>query len=483
MSANYELTINNKRIFGFYKENAHINFEAACILMVDIFEKVFNKVIHDNTSSINAQILAFMTDNQRQMEQLRTNVSSIQENVSKMNSDIGNQIMIQFVNSKKEYIEDVKQIITNSSLTIHEKITSVVEKNNSYLIDKTSLILSENIPKNQEQTNRYIKDMYQSFKQELDSLTVTLSGDKSNQEFISKFENKFAFMLQSIQQPIYSFLTASEERISRNITDLKDTTSSSSVSQSKMIDEVSDFLGKYKKSSNKGKFGEEKLYSVLKDMYPSSDLVNTAGKGYSGDFVMKRVNKPVIMFENKEYDNIVDKDEVSKFIRDIDIQNVNGIFLSQHSGIVFKDNYQIDIHKGNVLIYIQNCEYSDEKIRVAVDIIDSLSSKIEDLNIDEENSISQDVLDEINKEYQEFLSQKESSLLLLRDFQKKMVTQIESIKIPSLEKYLEPKYACSSKTKTTCDLCNNFSAMNKQSMAAHKRSCVKKQKPLENTVL
>lgn len=483
MSANYELTINNKRIFDFYKENAHINFETASILMVDIFEKVFNKATQNNASSINAQILAFMTDNQRQMEQLRTNVSSIQENVSKMNSDIGNQIMIQFVNSKKEYIEDVKQIITNSSLTIHEKITSVVEKNNSYLIDKTSLILNENIPKNQEQINRYIKDMYQSFKQELDSLTITLSGDKSNQEFISKFENKFAFMLQSIQQPIYSFLTASEDRISRNITDLKDTSTASSISQAKMIDEVSDFLGKYKKSGNKGNFGEEKLYSVLKDMYPSSDLVNTSGRTASGDFIMKRIDKPVIMFETKEYDTIVDKNEITKFIRDVDVQNVNGIFLSQHSGISLKGNYQIEIHKGNVLIYIQNCEYSEEKIRVAVDIIDSLSLKIEDLNIDEDNSISQELLDDINKEHQEFLLQRENSLAMLRDFQRKMTTQIESIKLPSLEKYLEPKYACTKTKPLTCELCGIFCATNKQSMAAHKRACVKKQKPLENTVV
>lgn len=484
MSAEYELSIINKRVFDFYNENANIDFETGSILMIEIFEKVFNKATKDQSTSINAQILAFMTDNRRQLELLKTNVSSIQENVSKMNVDIGNQIMIQFVNSKKEYIEDVKQIITNSSLTIHEKITSVVEKNNSYLIDKTSLILSENIPKNQEQINRYIKDMYQSFKQELDSLTSTLSGEKSNQEFINKFESKFAFMLQSVQQPLYSFFTASEDRISKNITELKEASNASSISQSKMVGELSDFLGKYKKSGNKGKFGEEKLCSILKDMFPSSDLVNTSGRTASGDFIMKRTDKPVILFETKEYENIVDKDEVAKFIRDVDIQNVNGIFMSQHSGISLKNNYQIDINKGNILVYIQNCEYSDDKIRVAVDIIDSLSSKIEDLNMDDENSITKELLDEINKEYIDFVLQKENSLAMLREFQRKMTTQIESIKMPSLEKYLEPKYTCVSNVKIlTCDLCNVYNANSRQSLSAHIRGCKKKVKLLENTVV
>jgi len=484
MSSEYELTVNNKRIFDFYKENANIDFETGSILMIEIFEKVFDKATKDQSTSINSQILAFMTDNRRQMELLKTNVSSIQENVSKMNSDIGNQIMIQFVNSKKEYIEDVKQIISNSSLTTHEKITSVVEKNNSYLIDKTSLILSENIPKNQEQINRYIKDMYQSFKQELDYLTSTLSGEKSNQEFINKFESKFSFMLQSVQQPLYSFFTASEDRISKNITELKEASNASSISQSKMVGELSDFLGKYKKSGNKGKFGEEKLCSILKDMFPSSDLVNTSGRTASGDFIMKRTDKPVILFETKEYENIVDKDEVAKFIRDVDIQNVNGIFMSQHSGISLKNNYQIDINKGNILVYIQNCEYSDDKIRVAVDIIDSLSSKIEDLNMDDENSITKELLDEINKEYIDFVLQKENSLAMLREFQRKMTTQIESIKMPSLEKYLEPKYTCVSNVKIlTCDLCNVYNASSRQSLSAHIRGCKKKMKLLENTVV
>lgn len=480
----YELRIENKRVFDFYQENTNIDFETASVLMVDIFEKVFNKATQDKSTSINSQILAFMTDSRRQMESLRNNVSSIQENVSKMNADIGNQIMIHFVNSKKEYIEDIKQIILNSSMTINEKITSVVEKNNSYLIDKTALILTENVPKNQEQINRYIKDMYQSFKQELDSLTKTLSGDKSSQDFINKFESKFAFMLQSVQQPLYSFFSASEDRISKNITELKDASNASSISQSKMVGELSDFLGKYKRSGNKGKFGEEKLYSVLKDMFPSSDLVNTSGRTASGDFIMKRIDKPVILFETKEYENIVDKDEVTKFIRDVDVQNISGIFMSQHSGISLKNNYQIDINKGNVLVYIQNCEYSDDKIRVAIDIIDSLYSKIEDLNIDDENSITKELLDEINKEYTEFILQKENSLAMLRDFQRKMTVQIESIKMPALEKYLEPKYTCSSIIKTfTCELCNVYTANSKQSLSAHVRGCKKKQKPMENIVI
>jgi hypothetical protein len=170
-------------------------------------------------------------------------------------------------------------------------------------------------------------------------------------------------------------------------------------------------------------------------------------------------------------------EEIAKFIVDVDNQNTHGIFLSQYSGIAFKQNYQIDIHKGKILVYIQFCEYSIDKIRIAVDIIDNLSCKLEDLTQDEEsNTISKELLDGINEEYQKYTSQKEAMIVLLRDFQKKMSAQIDDIRFPELEKYLSQKYAYVKTACFTCDLCNNFSASSKQSLSAHKRGCSKKNK-------
>jgi hypothetical protein len=351
------------------------------------------------------------------------------------------------------------------------------------MIDKTSLILNENVPR---QIKDSVKEVYNVLKTETDILAKSYHSDKSFQDFIQQFEQKYSVMLQNVQQPLYSFFNATEDRIMKNIVDLKERSGESITTQTKMFGELSEFLGKYKNSSHKGNLGEAMLYSVLKDLYPSADLVNTSGTKASGDIIMKRIDRDTILFENKDYERITDKDEVAKFIRDIDVQNVHGIFMSQHSGIALKNNFQIEIHKGNVLVYIHHCEYSPDKIKIAVDIIDSLSIKIDELNTDEEHSIGQDVLDEINREYQEFLLQKENALMTLRDFQKRMTQQIETMKVPALEKYLEPKYAGFKKQAASfrCELCNSFTAASKQSLSAHKRGCTKKCKPtLENIVI
>ena len=471
----YEIIIRNKEIWSFYNENKNVDIENANLLLIGFMQSIFNNMSNDLNTNINSQLLSFMNETKSQMDNLKTNVSSLNDNLSKMNSEITNNMVLQFMNVKKDYVEDVKQIISNNSLSTQEKLSSIMDKNNSHLIDKTSLILNDLLPRNQEQYSKNVQDQFKEFHQAItQDITKSMNSETSLNDFLKNFETKYQSMLQTIQQPLYSFFTASEDRISKNIDTLKEASTNSLLTQTKIFDELGEFLGKYKNSSNKGKFGENKLGSLLNGIYPTAEIANTTGSKASGDFIMKRLDKPSILFENKEYDYNIPKDEISKFIRDIDTQNMSGIFISHYSGISFKQNFQIDINKGNVLVYIQGCEYNQDKIKIAVDIIDNLYVKIQDLNLNnDENSISKELLDDINEEYQAFIQQKENMLTSLKDFQKKLTNQIDELQMPSLDKYLEPKYAYVKARCFVCDICNVYTASSKQSVSAHKRGCKK----------
>ena len=475
----YNIVINNKRIWEFYNENKNIDIETANLLLLDFIDTIFNEMT-DSNSNINAQLLSYINDNRNQIDFIKSNLSNINENISKLNTDIANNMMLQFVNLKKDYIDDVRQVIHNNTLSTNEKLSSLIEKNNIHLIDKTTLILNDVIPKNQEHLNSQIKNtinhLHTLIAEDTNRLAKNMNNDKSLQEFIHNFETKYNSMMQTIQQPLYSFFTASENRINENINVLKETSATSLSSQTKLQEELGEFLGKYNVSSNKGKFGEENLSTILNSMYQTAEIKNTSTTKSAGDFIMKRLDKPTIMFENKDYKHNIDKEEIAKFIVDVENQGVNGIFLSQNSGISFKQNYQIDIHKGQILVYVQNCGYTPDKIRIAVDIIDKLASKIKDLNEeeDDENTISKEILDSINQEYQVYIQQKESMMTLLKDFSKKMTSQIEDLKFPELDKYLSQKYAYVKTRCFTCDLCNTFTCSTKASLSAHKRGCSKK---------
>jgi hypothetical protein len=476
----YTIALKNKKVWEFYNSNQNVDFEKANLLLVEFMETIFNNMANDINSNINMQLLSFMKENQTRIENISDSVNAVNQNITTMSVDLNNKMVLQMNNIKSEYINEFTNIINTSSLTSNEKISALIDKSNCALVDKTTILLNEIIPRNNSSVQTIIKenlrDLHDTINNDTQTLTAQINNQSAQTNFLSNIENKLSNIIQNIQQPLYSTLTASEERLTTNINVIRDATNNSVVSQNKLFGELEGFLSKYKNSSHKGKLAEGELSTVLHSIYNTAEIINTTGSKASGDFILKRFDKPDIMIENKEYNYNIPKEEVSKFIRDVDTLNMSGIFISQHSGIAFKQNFQIDVNKDNVLVYIQNCEYNADHIRIAVDIIDHLSPKLKDFHTDDDGySISKDILDDINVDYQSFIAQKESLLTVLRDFTKRMNTHIEELSLPSLDRYLEPKYAYVKDRLFKCELCNDFNGKSKQALSAHKRGCKKKQ--------
>jgi len=438
--------------------------------MIEMLEKFGDNMIENMTSSINSQILSNILD-------LKQKNHMIYENLNRLNQDITNSLYIKMIDIKKEYIEDVKSVIsTNTS----EKLLTILEKNNSQLIDKTTILLNEIVPKTNQglysQIDENIKNFQRTMSDETQKILKSIDKENDMKDYFNIFEQKFSIMVQNIQSPIHSFINSSEERLNSNIVSIRELTNTNTQSQERLHNELSEFLNKYKNSTYKGQIGENQLFLVLNQMFPTAEILNTTGQKASGDFSLKRDDKPYIIIETKDYENNVYIDEIRKFIRDIETQNTHGIFLSQKSGIAARSNYQIEIHKGNILVYVHNVEYSKEKIQIAVDIIDHLSQTIENnnLNDEDENVISNDILNDINKEYQNFALQKDVMVGITKDNAKKILSQLDEIKFPSLDKYLSLRFASiANVTKLSnqhkCDLCS-FTTSTLKSLSAHRRA-------------
>jgi hypothetical protein len=156
------------------------------------------------------------------------------------------------------------------------------------------------------------------------------------------------------------------------------------------------------------------------------------------------------------------------------------VFVSQKSGIASKSNYQIDIHNGCVLTYIHNVSESFSKMNVAIDVIDNLSAKIKlfthgNNSNSADNSIPKDVLEEINRDFQSFVAQKEIIVNIMKENHKKLLSIMDDFKFAALDKYLSSKFIMSNaKAGLKCDLCKQFNAHNLKALAAHKRGCIRK---------
>lgn len=470
------IIVKNKRLVSFYTANPLINFEAVNILFLELIEKLTLDMTSTMTSTINSQILSSVNE-------LKQDNKFIQSNIKLLSSELNNSINSRFQDSKKEYIEETKNILRNNLYESNDKISELLEKNTSQLINETKLILNDIIPKSNETTYRQLESSMSAFQKSIEEDTKKLLNVVDKEDSLDKFYNVFETKSNNLLlQPLYSFINATEERINKNVSSVND--NNNNFSQEKIFNDLSDFLGKYKNSSYKGQFGEHQLESVLNHLYPTGEIINTTGKSASCDFRVNRQNLPTILIETKSYERNVTIDEVKKFIRDIDLQKCHGIFLSQHSGITSKQNYQIDIKGSNILVYIHNVDYCPNTIKIASDIIDSLSGKLSEI---EDNTevihIPQEIIDDINKEYTHFIERKSKIIEYSKEFIKKLSNDIEDIKFPSLSKFISSK--CGSILNDEiimCDICNNFKANNNKSLSAHKRACKKKHELIINTI-
>jgi hypothetical protein len=451
MEKTYTLKVNNKRLWEFYNNNENVSFEAINLIFLDLIEKINNDMSSTLTNTINSEILDYV-------KELKNTVSSLT-----------NTIIVKFHDINREYIENIKLILTSSASDNVDKLTTVLDKNTELFVNR----ITNEFPKNTLELNNMIKEKLQAFQQVIvddigKQLNSTVKSENSINEYISSLDVK----IQQFQQPIYSFINANQEQITTSLSTLKEANIVSQANQDKVLNELGDFLNKYRTNSAfKGQSSEHMLENILNKMYPSSEVLDTRAVKECGDYMLRREGKVPILIENKNYDLNVNIDEIKKFLRDIKTQKCSGIFLSQYSGIVSKPNFFIEIHDSNVLIYLHNVEYSQEKIKTAIDVIDSLSNKLRELNASENEEgiiIRKDILDNINKEFQVFINQKELLTTSIKDFQKKMLIQIEDLKMPDLTEYLNSKYASIQNQEWCCDICK-ASFTKKSSLASHKK--------------
>ena len=445
---NFTITIDNKRIYDFYNTNTNINIESMNLLLLDFIELLNSDMSKIFTNTKLGEIMDSVKD-------IKQQISLFSDNLS-----------LKLHDNNKEFIDTFKLIIGVSSNDNNDKIIQLMNKNTESFIERINITL----PKSQDDTNKRIQDNLFEFKKSInDDIRVFLHqvhSDNSLRDFISTIENK----IQIMQQPIFSLVSSNNTTIQDKLNYMREEQNSIKTTNDRVFTELNDFLNKYKSSSQyKGQVSENIIEKVLSQLYASGEIINTTGLTAQGDFMLRRENKPNIIFENKNYEQHIPINEIKKFIRDVSENNCDGIIMSQISGIVSKNDYQIEINNGKVLIYLHYVNYSPDKIKTAVSIIDHLSEKLNSISNFEQNNginIRQENLDRINEQYRSFILQKDILINTAKDIQKRLISQIEELQIPDLKILLDDKYASIQTTQLNCKFCN-LSFQNKKALGSH----------------
>ena len=445
------ITISDNKILTFYKNNPHLNIVTMNHIFIDILQKLssdMSKTIHDATTS---EILSVM-------------------------KNIQNDINL----SKKEYTENVKTMLVNSNLSNNDKVGNMLSQHADNILTKTTNILNDIIPKNQTIHYKSIENTINNFYNNISQDTKKILQSKDNtsiNEHFKSMDTQFNNMTKSLQQPIFSFITASEERVNKNLNSLKENAFTQSQGQEKLTSELLEFLNRYKNNSSvKGSISENILYGVIQSIFPTDEIVDCRSNTASGDFIVNRLDKslPTILFENKDYKTSVNTYEVDKFIRDVQTKKCHGIFLSQFSPITYKKNFQIDIKNGLIQVYIPNAGYDTDKIKTAIDIIDTISLKLSIIDNDytpDKISIPSTDIDEIVEEYKNYGIKRIEMIDLIKTNSKQMLDNMEDMQFPCLRKTLVNIGREEPDKDLKCHFCNAWTGKNKYSVGAHMRKC------------
>jgi hypothetical protein len=460
--------VDNQEILEFYNENPFFDFISVNLFIIKKLKEDMSDALITNT---NNKILSTVQEMQREL--------------SSNKYDLVTKLM----ETKKEYIDDVKTILSNQSLNTHEKLDTILERNNDTLITKTTLLMNEVIPKHNDkiynQVEMGLKTFHNSLSQHTDKLADSSSKDeKTMNEFLSIVDTQFNKMITITQQPILQYIQNSEERIHRKMQEMKEQLTQQQTSNTSLSQNIHTFLHRYtNNSSEKGKISEIELRPLLEELFPTGEVIYCGATEGTCDFrVNRNENKPSILFENKNYTSNVPTIEVKKFENDLAKQKTHGIFVSHNSGITYKRNFQIDIINGIIHVYIPKAEFNIDKIRIAVDIIDSLAQnelEHKKYNNDDSNdakssfTISNDELNAILQRYNQFNSQKINIVNKLTSSLKEITNDINSLEMTEI-RLLLTKHGMLLDDNIKCKFCNwtTIKTLNhKLSLASHHKGC------------
>ena len=426
------LMIQNKRIMDFCEKHPNFDIERTVLSFIDFIEDTYSNTVPSLDSNLASHILANLKSLQTQVHGLNTNINNV----------------------KKEYLGDIKNILMVNNT---EKIIPIIKEYNESFINKLSLL----IPKEQLSQTQQLQSIFKSIEQ---SIIIEMNKDSITQTSIDQ-------MLCNIEQKFANILTHSEQKITNVLSAVSENKNNDLKLHTK-LDEMLDKLGK---NTEKGKISENLLNLNLQAVYPTAEIRNMSSVPHSGDFWIIRKDKPSVLIENKNFDGTVYTEDVQKFIDNMNTQNMCGIMISQLSNIVHRKNYEIEIHNGNIAVYIHECKYDPYKIKIAVQIIDAFKLKIEKQNMDSGNifTINKEILIKINNEFQLFNNRKNQHLIEIKNMYDTLTKSAEDMDFETLDSLLETLGLLTNVKKYICSNCPRPFKTQK-GLDTHERICCDK---------
>ena len=124
---NFELIINNKEIFDFYK-TYNLDFESINLVFLDILKKIMINLDTSMNSNVVSNLLS-------QMKVMDNKIESINTSLIKCQADLTIIFTSKLTEYRRDYMEDLKMVVTSNNTLFVERM---IKDANETLLNKTS---------------------------------------------------------------------------------------------------------------------------------------------------------------------------------------------------------------------------------------------------------------------------------------------------------------------------------------------------------
>lgn len=467
-------SLKNKRAIQFYENHPELDFDAVNLIFVDLLEKLLSNMSNTLNENLSVDMLKEISANVSQHSLLLKSIDErTKDNLSSIKSNIDSSVS----NQKDSIIASMREVVNNKENNDAQFIHKIISENHQLLSERINKNL-ENLPKELQTSIVSKSDITDELTKTHTSLSEEIAKLSSSQNSPTSLTENISSLIETKYNELNASLSTRVESILSSATTTNNSTLSDILERLKPMLSVEEYFRTNNNSNIKGKRGENKLEPLLSQILPEANIINSSGSAESGDFMIERTNKPTVLIDTKDYNTSVPKKEVDKIIRDIERRKCCGILLSQNSGISLKYDFEINVHNSYVVVFLHNVKYNEEKISLAIQIIDMLYPVVQQNANTEHESISSEQLNTINKEFQEIISQKRKVIEQIEQHNKEIIKSISKIDMPTLSSLLTTKFSQCEKLNYVCDICNDYVGKNSRALAAHKRGCSRKQNPM-----
>lgn len=456
------LTIKNSKICDFYEKNPQFEIESINLMFIDLLEK--NKCGLESLNCVFSREKMQVRELGEALNKLKT-----------YNFEYNKWFVGQLISIKTAYFAELKSYFGEMEektrlvniKQANNKMISSIEKHMGHLktanycnsvLREFKKLMDGNVEYLVNATAEILLDFFNNYEQNLVSLCVS-------------FEQIWRELIDQKEKDVVAFCGVGDDSFSRILFQINEMVQYFSFWMVERKPEFEDILLKH---YSVGEISREtdSTYILYRQNKPNIYIeCKGCGGGDGGDCDAKTTNVSI--------------EETRGFAEKTSQQHINGILISQWTAINGKSDFQIEIVNSRVLVYIHKMENSENKMKMAVEIIDGIQAKMGEFQSvfggggagsagENKMFIPKEVLDDINREYQAFILQKETLISFVRETNKKLMGQIDDIKFLSLDKYLSTRYVSSKKQGYTCDLCHTFNVSTLKGLAAHKRGCCRK---------